>query len=177
MLIIGGTIRLGGKSLLRIKKEKDGGAEFYFDDSGSCETFLKFSPENFRRVADATLRFQLGKENEVRFKKTGVQWDEHEGEVSAEELIVLLDGQAVRFKTQDPLNEDDVIPTIVIQPTSGKNDINSGLTIHLNENQAAELVKRLGGFLEAAKLCRNASKTKRIDPPSRAKHTHASASA
>jgi hypothetical protein len=161
MLKIGGTIKLGGKSLLAIKREKDGGAEFYFDDSGSCETFLKFSPDNFRRIAEAALRLMSGKEKEVRF-------DDNEGHVSAEDLQVILDRQAVRFKTEEPLDTDDVIPSIIIQSTSGKNDIYSGLNIHLNKNQATELVKRLTGFLDAAKLHYIASKTKRIDVPSRA---------
>jgi hypothetical protein len=175
VLIIGGTIKLEGKSLLSIKKEKDGSAEFYFDDSGSCETFLKFSPENFRRVADAALRFQLGKENEVEFEKK-VKFNEHEGQVSAEDLQVLMHDQPVRFKVEDP-GDDEAIPAILIQPTSGKNDIYSGLLIKMNEAQAAELVKRLGMFLEAAKLRRDASKTKMIAAPARTKRTRAFASA
>jgi len=165
MLKIGGAIRLGGKSLEAIKKEKDGGAEFYFGDHGSCETFLRFSPENFRRMADAALRFQLGTEKEIRFAEEG-------GEVSAEDLVAMLDDQAVRFRLEEPVdNINDVIPTIIIQPSSEKNDPYSGLSIRLNENQAAELVRRLTGFLEAAKLRRDAAKTKRIDPPARTKRT------
>jgi len=170
--MIGGTINLEGKSLEAIKKAKDGSAEFYFDDSGSCETFLKFSPENFRRVAEATLRLQIGKESEVKFEKE-CDIMEHEGQVSAEDLHVMLDGQAVRFKVEDPTDTDAVVPVILIQPASGKNDIYSGLSIELNENQAAELMKRLSGFLEAARLRREASKTKLVNPPSRARQPRA----
>ena len=168
MLKIGGTIRLEGQSLKRIEKQKDGGAEVWFEDAGSCEAFLKFSPENFRRIAEAAVRFVGGKENEIDFKAD-------ESGIVADDLQIMVDDQAVRFKVPEP--DDQEIPTIIIQPTSGKDDIYSGLSITLNEAQAAELVKRLGMFLEAAKLRRDASKTKTIAAPARAKRTSVRAAA
>jgi len=164
MIKIGGTVRLEGKSLGQITKEKDGGAEFYFGDTGSCEMFLKFSPENFRRITDAAFRFQVGEEKKVVYKDDG-------GEVTAEDIIIMLDDQAVRFKTEAPVDENDVVPMIIIQPVSGKNDNFYGLGIGLNENQATELMERLRGFLDAAKLRRAASKTKRVNPPARSRRS------
>ena len=162
MLKIGGTIRLEGQSLMRIKKEKDGSADVWFADGGSCEAFLKFSPENFRRIAEAAVRFVGGKENEIDFKpdRSGI---------TADDLQIMVEDQTVRFKIPEP--EDHEFPTVIIQPTSGKNDIYSGLAITLNEGQTIELIKRLGMFLEAARLRRDASKTKTIAAPARTKRT------
>lgn len=154
MLRIGGTIELGGQSLSQIKKEKDGGVELAFPDTGSCDFFLRFSKENFRRLAEGTIRLMGGKENEVRFK-------EDDGEVAADDLQIMVYDQAVKFKIANG-TEDEVIPTIAIQPFPIKDHLNSGLGISLNEAQAAELVKRLGMFLEAARLHRDASKSKTI---------------
>lgn len=168
MLKIGGTIRLEGQSLKRIEKQKGGGAKAWFEDAGSCEAFFVFSPENFRRIAEAAVRFVGGKENEIDFKadKSGIV---------ADDLQIMIEDQAVKFKVPEP--DDNDILTIIIQPTSGKDDIYSGLAITLNEAQAAELVKRLGMFLEAAKLRRDASKTKTIAAPARTKRIGAGVSA
>jgi len=166
MLRIGGTIRLEGKSLEWINKEKDGGAKLIFYDNGHCETHLEFSAENFRRLAEAVSLLTFGKKDQIHF-------DETNGDVLAEGLQVMIDDQTVSFRVPEP--DDNVIPTIVIQITSDKNDVNSGLGLTFNENQAIELVERLGGFLDAARLRRDAAKTKRIDPPSRTRRTSASA--
>jgi hypothetical protein len=172
VLKIGGQILLGGKSLEWVKKEKDGSVELTFADSGSCEMQLKFSAENFRRFGEAVSLFTFGKKNEISF-------DEAKGEVSAEGLSVMLETQAVKFIVPESgrLADDGVLPTIVIQITSDKNDLNSGLGLTLNEAQAAELVERLGMFLEAAKLRRDASKTKTIAAPARTKRTSVPAAA
>lgn len=153
---------------MRIKKEKDGSADVWFADGGSCEAFLKFSPENFRRIAEAAVRFVGGKENEIDFEadKAGI---------AADDLQIMVEDQTVRFKIPEP--DDNEIPTIIIQPTSGKDDIYSGLGISLNVAQAAELAKRLGMFLEAILLRRDASKTKTIAAPARTKRTSVRASA
>jgi len=168
VLKIGGTIRLEGQSLKRIEKQKGGGAKAWFEDAGSCEAFFVFSPENFRRIAEAAVRFVGGKENEIDFKADN-------GGIAADDLQIMIEDQAVKFKVPEP--DDNDIPTIIIQPTSGKDDIYSGLGITLNEGQAIELVKRLGMFLEAAKLRRDASKTKTIVAPARTKRTSVPATA
>ena len=168
MLQIGGTIQLKGPSLQWVKKEKNGDVELTFYDSGHCETQLEFSEENFRRLGEAVSLFTFGKKDEIAF-------DACKGDVLAEGLQVMIDDQTVDFRV--PEVGDEEIPTIVIQITSDKNDLNSGLGLTLNEAQAAELVKRLGMFLEAAKLRRDASKTKTIAAPARTKRTSAPASA
>ena len=168
MLQIGGTIQLKGPSLQWVKKEKNGDVELTFYDSGHCETQLEFSEENFRRLGEAVSLFSFGKKDEIAF-------DACKGDVLAEGLQVMIDDQTVDFRV--PEVGDEEIPTIVIQITSDKNDLNSGLGLTLNEAQAAELVKRLGMFLEAAKLRRDASKTKTIAAPARTKRTSAPASA
>lgn len=168
MLQIGGTIQLKGPSLQWVKKEKNGDVELTFYDSGHCETQLEFSEENFRRLGEAVSLFTFGKKDEIAF-------DACKGDVLAEGLQVMIDDQTVDFRVPEP--NDEEIPTIVIQITSDKNDLNSGLGLTLNEAQAAELVKRLGMFLEAAKLRRDASKTKTIAAPARTKGTRALASA
>jgi len=172
VLKIGGQIILGGKSLEWVKKEKDGSVGLTFADSGSCETSLVFSAENFRRFAEAASLFAFEKKDVLSF-------DETKGEVSAEGLSVMLETQAVKFRVPESgrLFDDGVMPTIIIQIASDKNDLNSGLGITLNESQAAELVKRLGMFLEAAKLRRDASKTKTIALPARTKRIGAHTSA
>jgi hypothetical protein len=168
VLQIGGTIQLKGPSLQWVKKEKNGDVELTFYDSGHCETQLEFSEENFRRLGEAVSLFTFGKKDEIAF-------DACKGDVLAEGLQVMIDDQTVDFRV--PEVGDEEIPTIVIQITSDKNDLNSGLGLTLNEAQAAELVKRLGMFLEAAKLRRDASKTKTIAAPARTKRTSAPASA
>ena len=168
MLQIGGTIQLKGPRLQWVKKEKNGDVELTFYDSGHCETQLEFSEENFRRLGEAVSLFTFGKKDEIAF-------DACKGDVLAEGLQVMIDDQTVDFRV--PEVGDEEIPTIVIQITSDKNDLNSGLGLTLNEAQAAELVKRLGMFLEAAKLRRDASKTKMIAAPARTKRTRAFASA
>ena len=169
MLKIGGTILLGGKSLEWVTKKKDGSVDLTFSDSGSCETSLVFSAENFRRLAEAVSLFTFGKKDKISF-------DEDKGEVTAEDIIILLERQAVRFKVSNG-DEREIIPTIRIQPLPGKDDLNSGFGISMNEAQASELVERLGMFLEAALLRRTASKTKTIAAPARTKRTTAPASA
>lgn len=169
MLQIGGTIQLKGPSLQWVKKEKNGDVELTFYDSGHCETQLEFSEENFRRLGEAVSLFTFGKKDEIAF-------DACKGDVLAEGLQVMIDDQTVDFRVPEP-DDDNVIPTIVIQITSDKNDLNSGLGLTLNEAQAVELVKRLGMFLEAAKLRRDASKTKTIAAPTRTKRTSVPAAA
>jgi len=156
VLQIGGTIQLKGPSLQWVKKEKNGDVELTFYDSGHCETQLEFSEENFRRLGEAVSLFTFGKKDEIAF-------DACKGDVLAEGLQVMIDDQAVTFRV--PEVGDEEIPTIVIQITSDKNDLNSGLGLTLNEAQASELVERLGMFLEAALLRRTASKTKTITVP------------
>jgi hypothetical protein len=168
VLQIGGTIQLKGPSLQWVKKEKNGDVELTFYDSGHCETQLEFSEENFRRLGEAVSLFTFGKKDEIAF-------DACKGDVLAEGLQVMIDDQTVDFRV--PEVGDEEIPTIVIQITSDKNDLNSGLGLTLNEAQAAELVKRLGMFLEAARLRRDASKTKTIAAPARTKRTSVPAAA
>jgi len=168
VLKIGGTIRLEGPSLQWVKKEKNGDVELTFYDSGHCETQLEFSGENFLRLGEAVSLFTFGKKDEIAF-------DACKGDVLAEGLQVMIDDQAVTFRV--PEVGDEEIPTIVIQITSDKNDLNSGLGITMNEAQASELVERLGMFLEAALLRRTASRTKTIAAPARIKRTTAPAPA
>ena len=123
----------------------------------------------FRRLAEAVSLFTFGKKDKISF-------DEDKGEVTAEDIIILLERQAVRFKVSNG-DEREIIPTIRIQPLPGKDDLNSGFGISMNEAQASELVERLGMFLEAALLRRTASKTKTIAAPARTKRTTAPASA
>jgi len=168
VLQIGGTIQLKGPSLQWVKTEKNGDVELTFYDSGHCETQLEFSEENFRRLGEAVSLFTFGKKDEIAF-------DACKGDVLAEGLQVMIDDQTVDFRV--PEVGDEEIPTIVIQITSDKNDLNSGLGLTLNEAQAVELVKRLGMFLEAGKLRRDASKTKTIAAPARTKRIGVPASA
>jgi hypothetical protein len=171
---IGGTIRFEGGGLQWIKRLEDGGVALTFADEGSCEFHLEFSPENSRRLA-AVAGLMVQDEPDIKFKDAK---EADEGSISAADFTLLLYDQAVTFGVDDP-DEciDGNIPTIQIRPSSGPDSARfSGFFLALNVAQAAELVKRLSGFLEAAKLRREASKTKTIAPPARTKRTSVPAS-
>jgi hypothetical protein len=164
---IGGTIRFDGEGLKWAKRGKDGGVTLSFEDQGSCETNLEFSPENTKRVA-AVAGLLAQAEDTIRFK-------DGKGDIQAADVYLLLHNQDVIFDIEeDDIKDPNNLPTIQIRPNVPGASRYTGLFLAFNVAQAEELRRRLGLFLDAYKSEAEASKPRRIARPAAAKRVRAS---